>query len=160
MLILHLGSPLTRSTLCSTSSNLGSGNFGVVFKGVWSFSSGHIEVAIKMLKDGASEEDRVKFLQEAAIMGQFSHPNVVKLYGVVTVEAVIIYTSLREEMIPLKWSAPEVYPYIRCVCVCVYVCVCVHVCVCVCVCMCVCVRVCACVCVCVHACVCVCGHVW
>ena len=85
MLILHLGSLLTRSTLCSTSSNLGSGNFGVVFKGEWSFSSGHLEVAIKMLKDGASEEDRVKFLQEAAIMGQFSHPNVVKLYGVVTV---------------------------------------------------------------------------
>ena len=31
------------------------------------------------------EEEKVRFLQEAAIMGQFSHPNVVKLYGVVTV---------------------------------------------------------------------------
>ena len=71
--------------ICRVVSNLGSGNFGTVFKGVWSFSGGHIEVAIKMLKDGASEEDRVKFLQEAAIMGQFFHPNVVKLYGVVTV---------------------------------------------------------------------------
>ena len=29
--------------------------------------------------------DQVKFLQEAAIMGQFKHPNVIKLYGVVTV---------------------------------------------------------------------------
>ena len=27
---------------------------------------------------------RVKLLQEAAIMGQFSHPNVIKLLGVVT----------------------------------------------------------------------------
>ena len=43
-----------------------------------------IEVAVKTLKDGAGKEDKVKFLQEAAIMGQFSHPNVVKLYGIVT----------------------------------------------------------------------------
>ena len=43
-----------------------------------------IEVAVKTLKEGAGEGDKVKFLQEAAIMGQFSHPNVVKLYGVVT----------------------------------------------------------------------------
>ena len=40
---------------------------------------------MKTLKEGAGEGDKVKFLQEAAIMGQFSHPNVVKLYGVVTV---------------------------------------------------------------------------
>ena len=40
---------------------------------------------MKTLKPNTTEEDRVKFLQEAAIMGQFSHPNVVKLYGVVTV---------------------------------------------------------------------------
>ena len=30
------------------------------------------------------EEEKVKFLQEAAILGQFRHPNVVKLMGVVT----------------------------------------------------------------------------
>ena len=41
-------------------------------------------MAVKTLQEGTSEEDKVKFLQEAAIMGQFSHPNVVKLYGVVT----------------------------------------------------------------------------
>ena len=29
----------------------------------------------------AFEKDRVKFLQEPAIMGEFSHPNVVKLHG-------------------------------------------------------------------------------
>ena len=43
-----------------------------------------IDVAIKTLKEAASMGDKIKFLQEAAIMGQFSHPNVVKLYGVVT----------------------------------------------------------------------------
>ena len=41
-------------------------------------------MALKTLKEGSGEEDRVKFLQEAAIMGQFKHPNVVTLYGVVS----------------------------------------------------------------------------
>ncbi len=39
---------------------------------------------MKTLKEGSGEEDRVKFLQEAAIMGQFKHPNVVNMFGVVT----------------------------------------------------------------------------
>ena len=43
-----------------------------------------MEVAVKTLQSSASQEDRVKFLQEAAINGQFRHPNVVKLLGVVT----------------------------------------------------------------------------
>ena len=43
-----------------------------------------VEVAVKTLKEGSGEEDRVKFLQEAAIMGQFKHHNVVTMYGVVT----------------------------------------------------------------------------
>ena len=41
-------------------------------------------MAVKTLKEGSGEEDRVKFLQEAAIMGQFKHPNVVEMHGVVT----------------------------------------------------------------------------
>ncbi len=40
-------------------------------------------MAVKTLKEGASEEDRVKFLQEAAIMGQFKHTNVVTMHGVI-----------------------------------------------------------------------------
>ena len=63
---------------------LGSGQFGQVCKGLWKFSSCTMEIAVKTLKPNTTEEDRVKFLQEAAIMGQFNHPNVVKLYGVVT----------------------------------------------------------------------------
>ena len=59
-----------------------------MYKGVWSHSklgSEQVmkeEVAVKTMEDGASEEDRVKFLQEAAIMGQFDHPNIIKLVGV------------------------------------------------------------------------------
>ena len=51
---------------------------------MWHSLRGGVEVAVKMLQK-SSTEDQVKFLQEAAINGQFRHPNVVKLHGVVTV---------------------------------------------------------------------------
>ena len=66
---------------------IGSGQFGTVYKGAWlSPADGEVAVAVKTLKEGSGGEDRVKFLQEATIMGQFKHPNVVTMYGVVTVE--------------------------------------------------------------------------
>ena len=55
--------------------------------------SGEVEVAVKTLKEGSGEEDRVKFLQEAAIMGQFRHPNVVEMYGVVKTEVMVSLCS-------------------------------------------------------------------
>ena len=67
---------------------LGNGAFGIVYKGVWCHAdvgSEQIveeEVAVKTMEGGASEEDRIKFLQEAAIMGQFDHPNIVKIMGI------------------------------------------------------------------------------
>ena len=64
---------------------LGSGEFGNVYKALWSISGTTKDMAVKTLKPGSSENDRVRFLQEAAIMGQFNHPYVVKLYGVITV---------------------------------------------------------------------------
>ena len=63
---------------------LGVGNFGEVSKGQWEYEQGPMEVAVKTLKTGSSEEEAVRFLQEAAIMGQFRHPNIVELLGVVT----------------------------------------------------------------------------
>ena len=62
--------------------HLGDGQFGTVSQGVWSHPKGIKEVAVKTLKKSATQSDRVKFLQEAAIMGQFKHPNVILLYGV------------------------------------------------------------------------------
>ena len=57
-----------------------------MYRGEWKSSLETCEVALKVLsKNQPTEDDRVKFLQEAAIMGQFRHPNVVKLHGVVTV---------------------------------------------------------------------------
>ena len=60
--------------------HLGSGQFGNVEKGVWQTK----EVALKTLKTDSIMEDKVKFLQEAAIMAQFKHPNIVTLHGVVS----------------------------------------------------------------------------
>ena len=67
---------------------LGSGAFGTVHRGVLDHSKGdesvEEEVAVKSMEDGASEEERVKFLQEAAIMGQFKHPNIIRIIGFIT----------------------------------------------------------------------------
>ncbi len=66
---------------------LGEGNFGTVCEGEHINSKGQLKkVAVKSLKTGAITEDRLKFLQEAAIMVQFKHPNIVKVHGVVIVD--------------------------------------------------------------------------
>ena len=63
---------------------LGEGEFGIVYKGQWKSKAGGMQtVALKTLKSTASNDERVKLLQEAAIMGQFTHPHIVTLYGVV-----------------------------------------------------------------------------
>ena len=54
---------------------------------------GAMDVAVKQLQSKASEEEKVKFLQEAAINGQFRHPNVVQLLGVVTVGEPVSWLS-------------------------------------------------------------------
>ena len=72
--------------VCRFEQLLGSGQFGEVFKGEWVTPWGTQEVAIKNLTGGYSEEDRVKFLQEAAIMAQFRHPHIVRLLGAVTMD--------------------------------------------------------------------------
>ena len=82
---MHVSHNINNGHVHRISDQLGSGQFGTVMKGVWLLSGGSKEVAVKVLKEGSSEEDKVKFLQEAAINGQFWHPNVVRLMGVVTV---------------------------------------------------------------------------
>ena len=43
-------------------------------------------VAIKTLNANSHENDKVRFLQEAAIMGQFGHANVITMHGLVIEE--------------------------------------------------------------------------
>lgn len=69
---------------CRLGALIGSGEFGEVRRGIWACAAGRVEVAIKMMKREVKEEDKVKFLQEAAIMAQFKHPNVVTMHGMVT----------------------------------------------------------------------------
>ncbi|XP_064459535.1 ephrin type-B receptor 2-like isoform X3 [Ornithodoros turicata] len=66
---------------------IGGGEFGDVCRGkLKSPGTGRpeITVAIKTLKPGSHDKARMDFLTEASIMGQFDHPNVIFLQGVVT----------------------------------------------------------------------------
>ena len=73
---------------------LGEGNFGYVHSGIWRVYRGGLEVpvAIKSLKV-EDKQSCVSFLQEAAILGQFNHPNVIKLLGVVTLSTPIMMVT-------------------------------------------------------------------
>ena len=79
---------------------LGSGAFGEVYKGVWRHAvigceePVEEEVAVKTMEDDAGEEDRIKFLQEAAIMGQFHHPNIVKIKGIMVNNDEVLHQQL------------------------------------------------------------------
>ena len=54
-------------------------------KAYWKRQSGVLEVAVKsMSAEHTDTEDRIKLLQEAVMMGQFRHPNVVQLHGIAT----------------------------------------------------------------------------
>ena len=85
------------SILFSVINELGSGEFGVVRRGVWSVGGEERELAVKSLADGSTEEKRIQFLQEAAIMGQFKHSNVITLHGVLLeskpVKSIICFTT-------------------------------------------------------------------
>ena len=51
------------------------------------------EVAVKTIDHQDSQEDKVKFLQEATIMAQFKHSNIVRIRGVLTQSPVHIDRS-------------------------------------------------------------------
>uniref|UniRef100_A0A8C9UZ63 Ephrin type-A receptor 6 n=1 Tax=Scleropages formosus TaxID=113540 RepID=A0A8C9UZ63_SCLFO len=70
---------------------IGAGEFGEVCSGrLRTPGKKEIPVAIKTLKGGYVERQRRDFLREASIMGQFDHPNIIRLEGVVTKSKVII----------------------------------------------------------------------
>ncbi|XP_015727895.1 ephrin type-A receptor 1 isoform X2 [Coturnix japonica] len=71
---------------CVTMENvIGEGEFGEVYRGSLRLpGKERIVVAIKTLKSTYSDSQWWNFLREATIMGQFNHPNIVHLEGVVT----------------------------------------------------------------------------
>ncbi|XP_066028543.1 ephrin type-B receptor 3-like [Pocillopora verrucosa] len=58
--------------------------FSDVYKGILKSREGKGVVAVKVLRPGSSEKNQKDFLSEASLMGQFDHPNVIRLVGVVT----------------------------------------------------------------------------
>uniref|UniRef100_A0A3B5M821 receptor protein-tyrosine kinase n=1 Tax=Xiphophorus couchianus TaxID=32473 RepID=A0A3B5M821_9TELE len=77
---------------------IGAGEFGEVCRGRLRLP-GRKEnfVAIKTLKGGYTEQQRRDFLSEASIMGQFQHPNIIHLEGVITTSCpVMILTEFME----------------------------------------------------------------
>ncbi|XP_015268065.1 PREDICTED: ephrin type-A receptor 2 [Gekko japonicus] len=71
--------------------------FGEVYKGRLKHGKEDLPVAIKTLKSGYTEKQRVDFLSEAGIMGQFGHPNIIRLEGVVSKsKPVMIITEYME----------------------------------------------------------------
>ncbi|KAF7235825.1 Ephrin type-A receptor 2 [Varanus komodoensis] len=63
---------------------IGAGEFGEVYKGTLRNGKKEIPVAIKTLKSGYTEKQRIDFLTEASIMGQFCHHNIIHLEGVIS----------------------------------------------------------------------------
>ncbi|XP_061655814.1 ephrin type-A receptor 5 isoform X3 [Phyllopteryx taeniolatus] len=77
---------------------IGAGEFGEVCSGPLRLpGKREMQVAIKTLKAGYTEHQRRDFLWEASIMGQFNHPNIIRLEGVVTKsKPVMIITEYME----------------------------------------------------------------
>ncbi|KAJ6656857.1 hypothetical protein lerEdw1_003188 [Lerista edwardsae] len=63
---------------------IGAGEFGEVYKGTLKTPKKDIAVAVKTLKSGYTEKQRIDFLSEASLMGQFCHHHIIRLEGVVS----------------------------------------------------------------------------
>ncbi|XP_063232759.1 activated Cdc42 kinase Ack [Bacillus rossius redtenbacheri] len=79
------------------SSKLGDGSFGVVRRGEWTTPSGHTQaVAVKVLKQDALSQPGVfeDFIKEVQSMHNLDHPNLIRLYGVVLSQPLMMVTEL------------------------------------------------------------------
>ncbi|XP_006997222.1 ephrin type-A receptor 1 [Peromyscus maniculatus bairdii] len=77
---------------------IGEGEFGEVYRGALRLPSQDCKtVAIKTLKDTSPDGQWWNFLREATIMGQFNHPHILRLEGVVTKrKPIMIVTEFME----------------------------------------------------------------
>ena len=106
--------------MCRLCEVLGSGEFGTVHRGVWSphETGGQVvkeEVAVKTIDRGVEDTEKVKFLQEAAIMAQFKHCNIVRIRGIAIEEKVClherVYQSILEESSLKIFANSSAYDY-------------------------------------------------
>lgn len=66
-------------------------------------------MAIKTLKVGYTEKQRVDFLSEATIMGQFCHHNIIRLEGVVSKCECVSRPPQRTPNFPAKQPKKRLY---------------------------------------------------
>ncbi|KAK6487668.1 tyrosine-protein kinase Fer-like [Huso huso] len=71
---------------------IGSGNFSEVFSG--RLASDNTPVAVKLCRDGMPREIKSRFIEEARILQQYDHPNIVHLIGVCALNPVCIVMEL------------------------------------------------------------------
>ena len=93
---------------CRIGEKIGSGEFGDVCKGFWKSMDYIVDVALKTQCRTEDQGARVKLLQEAAIMSQFKHTNVIKLYGVVNDSDQVCHLY---QNIQLLYYAFDIYNY-------------------------------------------------
>lgn len=65
------------------------GDFVDTHKGLWKGKGKDLDIIVKSLSIDAAQDEKIKLLQEATIMGQFHHPNIIQFYGVVNEEKVV-----------------------------------------------------------------------
>lgn len=76
---------------------LGDGSFGVVKRGEWISPNGNLPVAVKVLKaDTLSPHVFEDFFKEVQSMHQMDHPNLIRLFGVVLSQPMMMVTELAE----------------------------------------------------------------
>lgn len=76
---------------------LGDGSFGVVKRGEWTGPNGCIPVAVKILKaDTLSPHVFEDFFKEVQSMHMLDHPNLIRLFGVVLSQPMMMVTELAE----------------------------------------------------------------
>lgn len=92
---------------------LGGGQFGTVWSGTWYLrGGGKKNVAVKVCKENAQEQEKARLLREGARMMQFFHTHVVQLYGVVTIDEPVSIQYMCEWASTASW----IYMYIGCTC--------------------------------------------
>eukprot|EP00803_Ostreobium_quekettii_P004889 evm.model.scf_3510.1 EVM.evm.TU.scf_3510.1 scf_3510:1508-4096(+) len=71
---------------------IGEGGYGQVFKGWWKNAA----VAIKMLRSDLTPESRAEFLSEVELHIQLNHPNVVRCFGAVASNGIVMELALTD----------------------------------------------------------------
>ncbi|XP_061594763.1 tyrosine-protein kinase ZAP-70 [Cololabis saira] len=85
---------IEREKLLMDEVELGSGNFGCVKKGVLKMESGHVDVAVKVLKSENEKGVREEMMREAEIMHQLDNPFIVRMLGLCNAENLMLVMEM------------------------------------------------------------------